>query len=116
LNAALRSSRPTPCLRDHALPAMNCRPIPLHPGDDLRGALEVLVGPGSTTADVVIASSGCLVDPRLRLAGAQQATVLTGDHKITSLSGTFTAQGAHPHAGPSLAALWFPGNRVRTTA
>ncbi len=88
---------------------MNWRPIRLHPGDDLRGALEVLVGPGSTTADVVIAGIGCLV-------GAQQASVLTGDHKITSLSGTFTAQGAHPHAGPSLAALWFPGNRVRTTA
>jgi predicted DNA-binding protein with PD1-like motif len=101
---------------------MDTLPLRLHPGDDLRGALEAAVRAAGWEAAFVIAGVGSLVDARLRLAGAAETVQWPGDSEILSLSGSLSPDGAHLHAALSLpdgrvvGGHVVPGNRVRTTA
>lgn len=101
---------------------MDSLPLRLHPGDDLRGALEAAAKAAGWEAAFVIAGIGSLVDARLRLAGATEIRQWPGDSEILSLSGTLSPDGAHLHAALSLpdgrvvGGHVVPGNRVRTTA
>ena len=72
-------------------------PVRLHPGDDLRRALEAAVAAQGCTAAFVIAGIGSLKPTVLRLAGAQDHRVLDGDVELLSLSGTIAANGSHLH-------------------
>lgn len=68
----------------------------LHPGDDLRGALEA----GGCTG-FVVAGIGSLVHAQLRFAGAPGPTHIDGPLEILTLSGSLTPEGAHLHASLS---------------
>ena len=101
---------------------MDSLPLRLHPGDDLRGALEAAAKAAGWEAAFVIAGIGSLVDARLRLAGATEIRQWPGDSEVLSLSGSLSPDGAHLHAALSLpdgrvvGGHVVPGNRVRTTA
>ena len=101
---------------------MDALPLRIHPGDDLRGALEVAVRAAAWEAAFVIAGIGSLVDARLRMAGATQTLQWPGDSEILTLSGSLSPDGAHLHAALSLpdgrvvGGHVVPGCRVRTTA
>jgi uncharacterized protein len=87
----------------------------LHPGDDLRGALE-----GRTA--FVVAGIGSLLHAQLRFAGEPEPTAIAGPLEILTLSGSLTPDGAHLHASVSDAAGAVFGGHVcagcvvRTTA
>ena len=108
--------------RTASAPLMDPLPLRLHPGDDLRGALEAAVRAAGWEAAFVIAGIGSLLDARLRLAGAAETMQWPGDSEILSLSGSLSPDGAHLHAALSLpdgrvvGGHVVPGNRVRTTA
>ena len=108
--------------RTSSIRLMDPLPLRLHPGDDLRGALEAALRAAGWEAVFVIAGIGSLVDARLRLAGAADPMLWPGDSEILSLSGSLSPDGAHLHAALSLAdgrvvgGHVLPGNRVRTTA
>ena len=72
------------------------RPLRLHPGDDLRAALEAL----GTTA-FVVAGIGSLTIAQLRMAGHTGPTAIDGPLEILSLSGSVTPGAAHLHASLS---------------
>ena len=101
---------------------MDALPLRLHPGDDLRGALEAAFKAAGWEAAFVIAGIGSLVDARLRLAGATEIQQWPGDSEILSLAGSLSPDGAHLHAALSLpdgrvvGGHVVPGCRVRTTA
>jgi uncharacterized protein len=101
---------------------MEALPLRLHPGDDLRAALEAALRLAGWEAAFVIAGIGSLVDARLRLAGATATATWPGDSEILSLSGSLSPDGAHLHAALSLpdggvvGGHVVPGCRVRTTA
>ena len=101
---------------------MDALPLRLHPGDDLRGALEAAVRAARWEAAFVIAGIGSLLDARLRLAGATETMQWPGDSEILSLSGSLSPDGAHLHAALSLPDGRVVGGhvvlgcRVRTTA
>lgn len=101
---------------------MDALPLRLHPGDDLRGALEAAVRAAGWEAAFVIAGIGSLVDARLRLAGATDTVQWPGDSEILTLGGSLAPDGAHLHAALSLpdgrvvGGHVVPGCRVRTTA
>lgn len=89
----------------------------LHPGDDLRGALEQ----GSHTG-FVVAGLGSLAQAQLRFAGEPGPVALAGPLEILTLSGSLTPAGAHLHASVADATgrVWgghvCAGCIVRTTA
>ncbi|UUX94378.1 PPC domain-containing DNA-binding protein [Aquabacterium sp. J223] len=93
-------------------------PLRLRPGDDLRAALEAA---GDVSA-FVLSGIGSLSRVRLRLAGADDETVLDGPVEILTLSGTLTPDGAHLHMavadaqGRVVGGHVGRGNLVRTTA
>lgn len=97
-------------------------PLRLHPGDDLRCALEQAFAASGQQAAFVVAGIGSLSAARLRLAGAAHATALVGDMEIVTLSGTLSRDGAHLHASVADASgrVWgghvSVGCVVRTTA
>ena len=101
---------------------MHTLPLRLHPGDDLRGALEAAVRTAGWDAAFVIAGIGSLVDAQLRLAGAAETVQWPGDSEILTLAGSLSPDGAHLHAALSLpdgrvvGGHVVPGCRVRTTA
>ena len=101
---------------------MDALPLRLHPGDDLRGALEAAIRSAGWEAAFVVAGIGSLVDARLRLAGATETMQWPGDSEILSLSGSLSPDGAHLHAALSLpdgrvvGGHVLPGCRVRTMA
>ncbi len=101
---------------------MDALPLRLHPGDDLRDALDAAVRAAGWEAAFVIAGIGSLVDARLRLAGATETLQWLGDSEILTLSGSLSPDGAHLHAALSLpdgrvvGGHVVPGCRVRTTA
>lgn len=101
---------------------MSYRPLRLPPGVDLRRALEEAAQSEPNGAAFVVAGIGSLVHARLRLADANEETVLTGPFEILTLSGTLTPQGTHLHISVSDAqgrvygGHLVPGNEVRTTA
>jgi predicted DNA-binding protein with PD1-like motif len=97
-------------------------PIRLHPGQDLRGALEALLGAHGEQAGFVVTGIGSLSVATLRFAGARTATALHGDLEIISLAGSLSVDGAHLHMAVSDAQGRVtgghvgPGCIVRTTA
>ncbi len=107
-------------------PAMPPYPLRLHPGDDLRLALETHVrsdSPTRSTASAfVIAGIGSLHDARIRYAGAHEPVTVAGPLEIISLSGSLSADGAHLHVSVSdaqgrvVGGHLCAGSLVRTTA
>jgi predicted DNA-binding protein with PD1-like motif len=101
---------------------MRVVPLRLHPGDDLRLALEAWMDQQSEQAGCVISGIGSLSVARLRLAGRQEASTLSGDLEILSLAGTLSRDGAHLHialaddTGAVTGGHLCAGSRVRTTA
>ena len=83
------------------MPAMNDDDIPwplrLHPGDDLRRALEQAVSARGLEAAFVVAGIGSLRPTRLRLAGAPEPIELDGDVELLTLSGSLAVDGSHLH-------------------
>jgi uncharacterized protein len=103
-----------------SLPSLHPLPLRLHPGDDVRGAIETaLQGHG---AAFVVQGIGSLSVARLRFAGRPQAEELAGDMEILTLAGSVSPHGAHLHmtiadaAGRVLGGHVAPGCIVRTTA
>ena len=96
-------------------------PLRLGPGADLRAALEALSAAPAGLSAFVVSRIGSLAGARLRLAGAQVGTEVTGDVEILSLAGTLSPDGAHLHmaianaAGRVLGGHVGYGNLVRTT-
>jgi predicted DNA-binding protein with PD1-like motif len=97
-------------------------PLRLHPGDDLRDALQAAVRAQRLQAAFVVAGIGSLTDARLRLAAAEGATVVPGPSEILMLSGSLGADHAHLHMsvadaqGRVVGGHVLPGCVVRTTA
>ncbi len=101
---------------------MKTLPLRLHPGDDLRGALESALAEHGAAAAFVVAGIGSLREARLRFAGRDALAHTVGDLEILTLSGTLGAGGSHLHASLSDAegrvsgGHVAPGCIVRTTA
>ena len=72
-------------------------PLRLHPGDDLRRALEAAVAAQDCKAAFVVAGIGSLRPALIRLAGATQLKCLEGDVELLTLSGSVAASGSHLH-------------------
>ena len=100
---------------------MSYLPLRLQPGADLRKSLEAAASANGTTSAFVVSGIGSLSDARLRLAGAESETLLTGMFEILCISGTLTPNGAHLHLaiadehGHVLGGHVCYGNTVRTT-
>ena len=100
---------------------MELLPLRLHPGDDLRGALEELVRSAGQPSGFVISGIGSLGDARLRFAGEASEALLAGPLEIISIAGSITPDGAHLHMSVSDSAGRVSGghvgygNIVRTT-
>jgi len=78
---------------------MKTLPLRLHPGDDLRRALEAAVAAHGARAAFVLAGIGSLAGAQLRLAGQAQPRALAGDIEILTLAGSLGPDGSHLHAG-----------------
>ena len=76
---------------------MKVVPLRLHPGEDLRRALEAWMGEQQQQAGCMISAVGSLSVAQLRLAGASETTTICGELEIISLSGTLSPDGAHLH-------------------
>jgi predicted DNA-binding protein with PD1-like motif len=101
---------------------MNLFPLRLHPGQDLRSALEAVLRQQGAGAGFVLQGIGSLSVAQLRLAGAEQPLELRGDLEILTLAGSLSPDGAHLHIaladrqGRVLGGHVAPGCIVRTTA
>jgi len=97
-------------------------PLRLQPGSDLRASLEAAARAAGATSAFVLSAIGSLSNARLRLAGAEVETLVSGDVEILCLSGTLTRDGAHLHMavaderGRVVGGHVCHGNIVRTTA
>ena len=76
---------------------MQTHPLRLHPGQDLRDALEDTVRQIRATAAFVIQGIGSLSAAQLRYAGVDQPTELRTDLEILTLAGSVAPDGAHLH-------------------
>ncbi len=103
---------------------MKLFPLRLHPGQDLRAALEAVLtqdGDGAS-AGFVLQGIGSLDVAQLRLAGAEHPLELHGDLEILTLAGSLAPGGAHLHMaladaqGRVVGGHVAPGCIVRTTA
>lgn len=94
----------------------------LHPGEDLRRALEAHARRPAAPAYALLTCCGSLDGARLRPAAAADALQLTGPLEILSLTGTLSASGVHLHVAVAdgQAAVYgghlLPGCPIRTTA
>ncbi len=105
---------------------MQTLPIRLHPGDDIRTAIESAVRGADCRAAFVISGIGSLSTAGLRFAGAEQPRRFTGDIEILSLAGSIAFDGAHSSShlhmalstasGEVFSGHVVPGCMVRTTA
>ncbi|MDB5963857.1 MAG: DNA-binding protein [Polaromonas sp.] len=105
---------------------MTTLPLRLHPGQDLRAAIEAAVRDADCRAAFVLSGIGSLSTAELRLAGAAQPERLTGDIEILTLAGTVAVDGgkssSHLHMALSTASGQVLGGHVaagcvvRTTA
>ena len=101
---------------------MKVVPLRLRPGDDLRQALEAWMSEQEEQAGCLISCVGSLSVAQLRLAGAKEASVISGDLEILSLAGTLSSDGAHLHIsvannnGAGIGGHLCCGSLVRTTA
>lgn len=81
-------------------PTLRHLPLRLHPGDDLRRALEAAVAKQGAEAAFVLAGIGSLKPALVRLAGAEQALCMAGDVELLSLCGSVAGVaggGSHLH-------------------
>ena len=76
---------------------MQTLPIRLHPGQDLRAALEAVLAEQRLAAAYVLQGIGSLSVARVRLAGMPGPTQLSGDLEILTLAGSLSPDGAHLH-------------------
>ena len=101
---------------------MKTLPLRLHPGDDLRAALDAALAALGGQAAFVVSGIGSLREARLRFAGRDAVHHAIGDLELLTLSGTLGAGGSHLHAsladadGRVLGGHVAPGCIVRTTA
>jgi predicted DNA-binding protein with PD1-like motif len=101
---------------------MRVVPLRLMPGDDLRLELEAWMDQQREQAGWLISGIGSLSVARLRLAGQEAITTLSGDLEIISVAGTLSPDGAHLHiavadnAGTVTGGHLCAGSLVRTTA
>ena len=97
-------------------------PLRLHPGQDLRAALDAVLKEQAIGAAFVLQGIGSLSVAQLRFAGAVDPTELRGDLEILTLAGSLAPDGAHLHMalsdaqGRVLGGHMAPGCIVRTTA
>jgi hypothetical protein len=102
--------------------ALTYWPLRLHPGADLRRALEAALLERGCEAAFVLGGIGSLGQAQLRLAGAALALALDGPLEVLTLSGSVAANGSHLHAslsdaqGRVLGGHLGYGCSVRTTA
>jgi uncharacterized protein len=100
---------------------MQAFPLRLHPGDDLRSAIENVLREHAWQAAFVIQGIGSLSVASLRFAGAPTPTELRGDLEILTLAGSVSPDGAHLHMsvadahGQVSGGHVAPGCTVRTT-
>jgi predicted DNA-binding protein with PD1-like motif len=100
------------------------RPLPvrLHPHQDLRSALQSILGDHKVSAAFVVQGIGSLSTARIRFAGMNEATELQGDLEILTLAGSLSPDGMHLHMtvsdaqGRVTGGHVAPGCIVRTTA
>jgi len=101
---------------------MRVVPLRLTPGADLRLVLEAWIRALSEQAGCVISGIGSLSVARLRWAGQEAITTLTGDLEILSLAGSLSPDGVHLHIaladsqGAVVGGHLCGGSLVRTTA
>jgi uncharacterized protein len=76
---------------------MDALPLRLHPGDDLRGAVEQALRDAGAEAGYLLQGIGSLSVAQLRYAGLAQPTELLGDLEILSVAGSVAPDGAHLH-------------------
>ncbi len=101
---------------------MKTLPLRLHPGDDLRRALEAAAVAHGAQAAFVLQGIGSLRDASLRLAGADALTLIAGDSELLSLAGSVGPGASHLHASVADAQGRVSGGHlpygctVRTTA
>jgi predicted DNA-binding protein with PD1-like motif len=100
-------------------------PLRLHPGDDLRRAIEAAVAAQGQEAAFVVCGIGSLRPAVLRLAGAETSLHLDAEFEILTLSGSVAGPGgggSHLHLslsdaeGRVLGGHAGHGCTVRTTA
>ncbi|MGI4777117.1 MAG: PPC domain-containing DNA-binding protein [Janthinobacterium lividum] len=72
-------------------------PIRLHPGDDLRRSLDMLIARHGSTAAFVLDGIGSLRTASVRLAGMSEPTLFEGDTEVLTLSESIAANGSHLH-------------------
>ena len=101
---------------------MSYLPIRLEPGADLRRALEQQASGLPNHSAFVVAGIGSLSNVSIRLAAAENESLLSGAFELLSLSGTLSADGAHLHmgiaseSGQVMGGHVGYGNVIRTTA
>ncbi|QIX61032.1 DNA-binding protein [Hymenobacter sp. BT18] len=94
----------------------------LHPGDDLRLALQRFVEQHQLRAAAVLTCVGSLTTVSLRLANQTGASTRQGHFEIVSLVGTLAVSGSHLHlavadsTGQMTGGHLLEGNKVYTTA
>lgn len=95
--------------------------IRLHPGDDLRHALERLAHRHRLRAAVILSGVGSLTAASLRYADQREGTRLEGPFEIVSITGTVSRDGLHVHLaiadadGRTLGGHLMAGCTIRTT-
>ena len=101
---------------------MRLVPVRLHPGDDLRAALDAAAAREGAAAAYVLSGIGSLSATRIRYAGIAGAASIEGDVELLTLAGSIAANGSHLHAtvadagGVVRGGHVAPGCIVRTTA
>ena len=101
---------------------MQILPLRLSPDQDLRRALEDILGQYKLSAGFVLQGIGSLSTVNLRYAGVSQLTKLDGDFEILTLAGSLATNGVHQHMSVSNARGQVTGGHVakgcivRTTA
>lgn len=101
---------------------MELIPLRLHPGDDLKPALESWLELPAGESGWVVSGIGSLTVAQLRLAGRTEPSVFDRDLEILSLQGSLCCSGSHIHItvadayGAVLGGHLCEGSLVRTTA
>jgi predicted DNA-binding protein with PD1-like motif len=101
---------------------MDLIPLRLHPGDDLKPALESWLELPAGGSGWVVSGIGSLTVAQLRLAGRTEPSVFDRDLEILTLQGSLCRSGSHIHItvadanGAVLGGHLCAGSVVRTTA
>lgn len=91
-----------PAAKPNLAPGFVGLPVRLHPGDDLRLALEHVIARQGVQAGFVVAGIGSLRPALVRLAAGQEPLRLDEDVELLSLSGSLCPTGSHLHLCVSL--------------